>query len=34
LIVLDLRRLDFMDSIGLRILIGADARARDDGRRL
>ena len=34
LIVLDLRGLDFMDSTGLRLLIGADQRARDEGRRL
>jgi anti-sigma B factor antagonist len=33
-IVLDLSQLDFMDSTGLRLLIAADARARDDGRRL
>jgi anti-anti-sigma factor len=34
LIVLDLKRLAFMDSTGLRLLITADARAREDGRRL
>ena len=34
LLVLDLRPLDFMDSSGLRALVAADARARDDGRRL
>ena len=34
LIVLDLQRLSFMDSTGLRLLITADARAREDGRRL
>jgi anti-anti-sigma factor len=33
-LVLDLSRLDFMDSTGLRLLIGADARARKEGRRL
>ncbi|MEA2479209.1 MAG: anti-sigma factor antagonist [Thermoleophilaceae bacterium] len=33
-IVLDLRGLDFMDSTGLRLLIAADARAREEGRRL
>jgi anti-sigma B factor antagonist len=33
-LVLDLSKLDFMDSTGLRLLIGADARARKDGRRL
>jgi len=32
-IVLDLRGLDFMDSTGLRIIINADARAREGGRR-
>jgi anti-sigma B factor antagonist len=32
LIVLDLQRLSFMDSTGLRLLIGADARARENGR--
>jgi anti-sigma B factor antagonist len=34
LIVIDLRGLQFMDSTGLRILIGADARAREEGRRV
>jgi anti-sigma B factor antagonist len=34
LIVLDLSRLDFMDSTGLRLLIGADSRAHEAGRRL
>jgi anti-anti-sigma factor len=34
LLVLDLSGLDFMDSTGLRLLIGADARARGAGRRL
>lgn len=34
LMVLDLSRLDFMDSSGLRLLIGANTRARDAGRRL
>src|SRR4030081_2677710 len=33
LIVLDLRELEFMDSTGLRLLIGADSRAREAGRR-
>jgi anti-sigma B factor antagonist len=33
-LVLDLSGLDFMDSTGLRLLIGADNRARDAGRRL
>jgi len=33
-IVLDLQQLTFMDSTGLRLLIMADARAREDGRRL
>ena len=33
-IVLDLRELEFIDSTGLRVIIGADARARVDGRRL
>jgi anti-sigma B factor antagonist len=33
-IVLDLRGLTFLDSTGLRALIGADARAREEGRRL
>jgi anti-anti-sigma factor len=34
LVVLDLQGLSFMDSTGLRLLITADARAREDGRRL
>jgi len=34
LILLDLRELRFMDSTGLRTVVGADARAREDGRRL
>ncbi len=33
LLVLDLSRLEFMDSTGLRLLIGADSRARQGGRR-
>jgi anti-anti-sigma factor len=33
-LLLDLSKLDFMDSTGLRLLIGADARAREAGRRL
>jgi anti-sigma B factor antagonist len=33
LLLLDLSRLDFMDSTGLRLLIGADSRAREAGRR-
>ena len=34
LIVLDLRKLAFMDSTGLRLLIAADTRARQQSRRL
>jgi anti-sigma B factor antagonist len=34
LLVLDLRRLAFMDSTGLRLIVAADARAREQGRRL
>jgi anti-anti-sigma factor len=34
LLVLDLSKLAFMDSTGLRLLIGADGRARAAGRRL
>jgi anti-anti-sigma factor len=34
LIVLDLQGLTFMDSTGLRLLISADARAREEGRSL
>lgn len=33
-IVFDLRGLTFMDSTGLRLIAGADARAREAGRRL
>ncbi len=33
-LVLDLRGLDFMDSTGLRLIVSADARAREQGRRL
>jgi anti-anti-sigma factor len=33
-VVLDLRELTFIDSTGLRTILGADARARRDGRRL
>jgi anti-anti-sigma factor len=31
---LDLRKLNFMDSTGLRLLVQADARARESGHRL
>lgn len=34
LILLDLRGLEFMDSSGLRTIVSADSRARDNGRRL
>ena len=34
LIVLDLTDLAFLDSTGLRLMITADARAREDGRRI
>ena len=34
LLVLDLRELEFMDSTGLRTVVTADARAREQGRRL
>ena len=34
LLVLDLRELTFMDSTGLRVMVAADARARDNSRRL
>jgi anti-sigma B factor antagonist len=33
-VVLDLRALEFMDSTGLRLMVSADARAREDGHRL
>lgn len=33
-LLLDLRRLAFMDSTGLRIVVAADARAREQSRRL
>jgi anti-sigma B factor antagonist len=33
-VILDLRQLTFMDSTGLRILVAADGRAREQGRRL
>lgn len=33
-LVLDLRKLEFMDSTGLRTVIAADARARERGARL
>ena len=33
-LVLDLRGLAFMDSTGLRLIVGADVRAREQGRRL
>lgn len=33
-IMLDLRGLEFMDSTGLRTIVAADARAREQGRRL
>ena len=33
-LVLDLRELTFMDSTGLRVMVSADARARDSARRL
>jgi anti-sigma B factor antagonist len=33
-VLLDLRRLEFMDSTGLRTILSADARAREAGRRL
>jgi anti-sigma B factor antagonist len=34
MLVLDLRGLEFMDSTGLRIVVSANARAEDSGRRL
>jgi anti-anti-sigma factor len=33
-LVIDLRKLEFMDSTGLRTLVSADQRARDAGRRV
>jgi anti-sigma B factor antagonist len=33
-LVFDLRGLDFLDSTGLRLILGADSRARRDGRRV
>lgn len=33
-LVLDLRQLAFMDSTGLRVIVAADGRAREQGRRL
>jgi len=33
-LVLDLRQLAFMDSTGLRVIVAADSRAREQGRRL
>jgi anti-sigma B factor antagonist len=33
-LVIDLRRLEFMDSTGLRALVSADQRAREAGRRV
>ena len=33
-LVFDLRDLEFLDSTGLRIILGADSRARRDGRRV
>jgi anti-sigma B factor antagonist len=34
LILIDLRGLEFMDSTGLRTVVSADSRAREEGRRL
>jgi anti-anti-sigma factor len=34
LVVFDLRELEFLDSTGLRLLLGADSRARREGRRV
>ena len=33
LVILDLRRIEFMDSTGLRVLLGAHQRAQESGRR-
>ena len=33
-LVIDMRELSFIDSTGLRLIIGANARAREDGRRM
>ena len=33
-VVLDLRRLAFLDAAGMNVIVGAGIRARDDGRRL
>ncbi|MBV9000277.1 MAG: STAS domain-containing protein [Solirubrobacterales bacterium] len=33
LVILDLRQIEFMDSTGLRVLLGAHQRAQDSGRR-
>ncbi len=33
-LAIDLRKLDFLDSTGLRILLSADSRARKEGRRV
>ncbi len=33
-LAIDLRKLDFLDSTGLRILLAADSRARKEGRRV
>ncbi len=33
-LLMDLRQLRFIDSTGLRLIIGADARAREEGRRM
>lgn len=34
LVVLDMKQLSFLDSTGLRLVLSADARARENGRRL
>ena len=34
LVVFDLRGLEFLDSTGLRVILGADSRGRRDGRRV